>query len=137
MVMLNTLKEKVQYRIKRRKDSVFILSDFEDLSDKDQVGRVLRGLIEEGLIVKVGQGLYAKTKISSLSGNRILEKSLIDIAKEVLQKYNYTIGKSKYEKLYEEGQSTQLPTGRVIAVKERVSRKIKYNGVEIEYANPV
>ena len=137
MVMLNTLKEKIKYRIKRKKDSVFILSDFDDLSDKDQIGRILRGLVKKGILVKVGQGLYAKTKISLLSGNRILEKSLIEIAKEVLEKYNYKIGKTKYEKLYEEGKSTQLPTGRMIAVEGRINRKIEYNGVEIEYANPV
>jgi len=54
-----TLEKRIQYRIKRQKESVFLLSDFQDLSDKDQIMRALKKLIAKKLIIKVGQGVYA------------------------------------------------------------------------------
>lgn len=56
----NTLEKRIQYRIKRNKASVFLLSDFADLSDKDQIMRALKKLINKKLVVKVGQGLYTR-----------------------------------------------------------------------------
>lgn len=37
-----SLRSKVKYRINRARGSVFTPKDFLDLSDRDQVGRVLR-----------------------------------------------------------------------------------------------
>ena len=55
MAIGQTLEKRIQYRIKRKKDSVFMLSDFLDLSDKDQIGRALRKLIKKILLLKLGK----------------------------------------------------------------------------------
>lgn len=127
-MILKTLESKIRYRIKRNKDSVFILKDFLDLSDRDQIMRVLRKLIAEGLLIKLGYGLYAKAKISSLTGKTIPEKPLPELARQSLSKLGVKIAASSLEKLYDSNETTQVPTGRVIAVKGRVSRKIGYDG---------
>ncbi len=127
-MILKTLESKIRYRIKRNKSSVFIPGDFFDLSDRDQVGRVLRALVREGDLMKIGQGLYARTKISSLSGKTVPEKSLPELAKEALKKLGVDVQGSSFKKEYDAGKTTQVPTGRVIAVKGRVSRKIGYDG---------
>jgi len=127
-MILRTLEDKLRYRIKRNKSSVFVPKDFFDLSDRDQVGRVLRKLVQEGTLIKIGQGLYARTKISSLTGNLIPEKSLPDLAREALNKLGVPIEDSSFDKEYDRGNTTQVPTGRVIAIKGRVSRKIGYGG---------
>ena len=41
----------MRYRINKSKVSAFILSDFYDLSDRDQVGRVLRKMVKEQLVI--------------------------------------------------------------------------------------
>ncbi len=127
-MILKTLESKVRYRIKRNKNSVFVPGDFFDLSDRDQVGRILRTFIEEGTLIKIGYGLYARTKISSLTGEPVPEKSLPELAKEALQKLGVRTGSSSFDKEYDSGNTTQVPTGRVIAVKGRISRKIGYGG---------
>lgn len=127
-MILRTLESKIKYRIKRNKNTVFVPGDFFDLSDRDQVGRVLRALIKEGALIKIGYGLYARTKVSSLTGKSIPEKSLPDLAKEALQRLGVSISDSSFDKDYDSGNSTQVPTGRVIAVKGRISRKIGYGG---------
>ena len=86
MTVGQTLEKKIQYRIKRSRDSVFILSDFADLSDKDQIGRALRKLQKKNLIVKIGQGLYARAKISTVTNKPIPEKDMKSLAVEALKK---------------------------------------------------
>jgi len=133
---LKTLDDKMRYRIKRNRNSVFLLQDFFDLSDRDQVGRSLRGLMEEGLIVKIGYGLYARARKSSLTGKVIPEKGLRELAEEALERLGVPYFASRGERAYNAGQTTQVPTGRVIAVKDRISRKIGYDGkyIKFEYA---
>ena len=127
-MILKTLEDKIRYRIKRNSSSVFIPKDFFDLSDRDQVGRALRALIEEDLLIKIGQGLYARAKTSTITGKVRPEKPLPALAREALKKLGVKIVESDYSKDYNEGKSTQIPTGRVIKIKGRVSRKIGYDG---------
>ena len=63
-----SLLDKITLRIKRRKDNVFILRNFDDLVaeyDYDQVLRALRMLVKDGTLVKIGYGIYAKTRTFS------------------------------------------------------------------------
>lgn len=81
---LKTLKSKVKYRISRNRSVVFTPKDFADLSGYDQVGRALRQLVAEGCLVKFGQGLYARAKVSSLTGKIIPERPLPVLAQQAL-----------------------------------------------------
>ena len=113
---------------------MFVLSDFKDLSGRDQVVRALRSLIVEGLVARIGYGLYARARISRISGNILPEKSLPELGIESMKKLKIKTGVPSLEKSYLEGKSTQVPTGRMIrVVKSRVSRKIGYNGNDISY----
>lgn len=127
------LERKVAARIARKKSSVILREDFNDLGGYDQVGRVLRVLVAKGVIIKIGYGLYARTIISSLSGKRIPEKPLPDLAKEALNRLGVEMAPSLMENEYNAGKTTQVPTGRRIAVKGRVSRKIGYNGAYVNF----
>ncbi len=128
-----TLEKKIQYRIKRKKDSVFLLADFQDLSDKDQIMRALRKLIAKNLIIRVGQGVYVRAKISKATNKPIPEKDITSIAIDVLKKLNVKVLQSEYDIRYNKKESTQVPTGRVIAIKGRVSRKIGFKGNYVKY----
>lgn len=131
---LNSLKSKVKYRISRSKSVVFTPKDFFDLSGRDQVGRALRQLVNDEILIKFGQGLYAKAKRSSLTGKLIPIKPLTELAKEALSnKLNVQVVTAMDIERYNNDQTTQVPTGRVIAVKGRVSRKMAYDGKSIKY----
>ena len=90
-------------------------------------------LVAKGEIMKIGYGLYVRTIVSSLSGERIPEKSLPSLAKEALQRLGVETAPSSLEIEYNAGRTTQVPTGRMIAVKGRVSRKIGYNGAYVRF----
>ncbi|MCC6192725.1 MAG: hypothetical protein IT318_27190 [Anaerolineales bacterium] len=132
---LNTLKSKVRYRISRSKSSVFTPQDFLDLSGRPQIGRVLAKLVDEEGLVKLGYGLYAKSRRSSLTGAVIPVKGIPELAREALTKIGADVRPSSAEQAYNSGQSRQVPTGRVIGVKGRVSRKIGFGGNNVMIEN--
>jgi len=133
MPIKQTLEGKILYRIRRSKKCAFLPPDFFDLSDRDQVGRVLRNLTRKGILLKVGQGIYARSKRSRLTNNFILEKDLRSVALDALEKLKIKVVPTRYENAYNSGQTTQVPTGLVIGVKSRISRMIGYNGKNIKY----
>jgi hypothetical protein len=133
MNKLGTLERKILTRMARRNCGVFMREDFEDLADYAQIGRILKGLLRKSKIVKIGYGLYAKAQVSPFNGKIIPRKNLLHLAKEAIERLGLKTAPSSAERAYNEGRSTQVPTGRMIGVKGRISRKIGYDGVYISY----
>jgi hypothetical protein len=133
IMRLKTLSSKVKYRIAKSKDKVFLLSDFDDLSDRDQIGRILRSFVKEQELIKIGQGLYAKARYSDLFNKVMPIDTLADLTKEALIKLGVKTYPTSFERAYNEYKSTQVPTGRVVGVKNRITRKIRYEGREVVF----
>lgn len=131
--MGKSLEKRILNRIVNSSEATFIPKDFNDLSDRDQVLRVLRHLINKQIILRVGQGVYTRAKVSSLTKKIIPEEDLRTVAITALQKSGVTILPTKYEKEYSNGLTTQVPTGLVIGVNKRVNKKIEFNGRVIKY----
>lgn len=129
----STIEGKIAARIARRKSSVVLREDFNDLGGYDQVGRALKNLVGKGKLVKIGYGLYAKTRISSVNGKILPAEPLPALAKQALKRMGVKTVQTKAEKDYATGRSTQVPTGRMIGVSNRVTRKIGYNNSTIFY----
>ena len=133
MTQKRTLESKVAYRIKRSKASVFLRKDFNDIGGYDQIGRILRQLVKRRTLIQLGYGIYARSRKSIISNKRVPEKTLQELAKEVLQKLGVKTVPSTAEQAYNQGKSTQVPTGRVLGVQGRVVRKIGYAGKYISF----
>src|ERR1017187_6698898 len=68
-----TLRERIEGRIARRRDEdVFLPREFRDLGGEDQVLRVLRILVREKRLVRLGYGVYGRAVVSRLSGDPTL-----------------------------------------------------------------
>ena len=129
-----TLTYKISARMARKKgQAVFVREDFEDLGGYDQVGRVLRQLARAGKLIRIGYGIYAKARKSSITGEIIPVAPLPTLAKAALERLGIEVAPSNLERDYNAGKTTQVPTGRLIAVKGRVSRKIGYGGAYVSY----
>ena len=129
----NSLLKKIRTRIRRSKEATFVLSDFKDFSGRDQILRALRSLIQEECIIRVGYGVYVRVKRSQFSGKLLPEVDLRTIAITALQKKGVEIRPTRHEQAYNNGESTQVPTGLVIGVDRRVNRKISFNGRTVQY----
>jgi hypothetical protein len=133
MKKYETLYYKISARIARKKGLVFLREDFADLGGYDQVGRILRSLVRAGKIIKIGYGLYAKAKKSSITGEVIPAAPLPTLAKAALERLGVEVVPSDLERDYGAGKTTQVPTGRMIAIRGRVKRKIGYGGAYVSY----
>ena len=126
---------RVSRRIARKKGNVFLRKDFEDLGDYDQVGRALRMLVRNGRLVKIGYGLYTRAAPSPFDGKPTPVKGIRTLTTEALMRLNVKTVESAAEREYNQGTSTQVPTGRVVGVTKRVRRKIGYGGRYVIFEN--
>jgi hypothetical protein len=130
---LESLKERLARRIARKRGDVFLRADFSDLGGYDQVGRALRGLVHEGRLLKIGYGIYARARPSTLDGKPMPTKDMGELAREALGRLGIETAPTRLEEAYYAGRIPQVPTGRVIGVRGRVRRQIFYNGFPFGY----
>lgn len=126
------LETRVLKRIARKRGDVFLRADFRDLGGYDQVGRVLRGLVRQGRLLKLGYGIYTRAVISPFSDNPVPPKGLATLT-EALKRLGVEITTSRLEQDYNAGRTTQVPTGRVVAVRGRIRRKLGYGGISLSF----
>ena len=117
-----SLEERLEKRIARKRGDVFLRADFDDMGGYDQVGRALRKLGAQGAadedrlrslhprpaIIAHGQA-DADQRPPRAGGRSARASRRRDRADALEQDYNA-------------GKTTQVPTGRVIAVRGRVRR---------------
>lgn len=132
-VSARIVKQRIAEKIANSPQEVFMRQDFEGLGSYEQVGRSLRSLTQQNRLIRIGQGLYAKAQVSPLSGKPIPRRGIKELATEALQCLEVETVPSSYERDYNEGKTTQVPTGRVIGVKGRVQRRIGYNGKYVKF----
>jgi hypothetical protein len=128
-----TLRERVEGRIARKRDDVFLPREFADLGGEDQVLRVLRGLTRDGRLVRLGYGVYSRAIRSSLSGKPMLNSpsGFIGAARQALTKLGVTWEPTEAERAYNEGRSTQIPVNPVVRIRGRFSQRLRDGTTEL------
>ena len=129
-----TLRQKIEKRIARRKgEDVFLTREFKKLGGEDQVLRVLRALVREGRLVRLGYGVYGRATHSRLSGKPMLNSphGFSGAARQALDKLGVEWEPTAAERGYNEGRSTQVPVNPVVRVKGRFSRHLRYRDTEL------
>jgi hypothetical protein len=129
---LENLETRVSKRIARKRGDVFLRADFRDLGGYDQVGRVLRRFVRQGRLLKLGYGIYTRAAKSPFTDRLVPPKGLATL-KEALRRLGIETAPTRLEEAYNAGRTTQVPTGRVVAVRGRVRRKIGYDGFNLGY----
>jgi len=128
-----SIAEAIDRRVQRSKRNVFLRSDFVKLGSYDAVGRALRRKTEEGSLVQIGYGLYAKAARSPFTGKAAPVVGIRRLASEALGRLGKKVEPSSLGSAYNEGRSTQVPTGRSLVVKDRVRRRIGYGGQYVAF----
>jgi hypothetical protein len=129
-----TLRESVEARIAERRDDVFLPREFRDLGGEDQVLRVLRGLMRDGKLVRLGYGVYGRAETSRLSGEPILAArgGFIGAARQALDKLGVPWEPTEAQDAYNTGRSTQVPVNPAVRLKNsRFVRRLKYQDTEL------
>lgn len=128
-----TLRQRIEARIAKRRGDAFLTREFLDLGGERQVLRALRELTDEGKLIRLGYGAYARAEISPITHQPMLAGDGFDtVSREVLNKLRVPWEPTDAERAYNEGRSTQVPmTPRVRLRGSRFSRKLGYKGMEL------
>jgi Family of unknown function (DUF6088) len=127
-----TIETRLLKRIDRKRGDVFLRADFGDLGGYDQVGRVLRDLVRKERLLKLGHGVYTRAAKSPFTDKPVPPKGLRTLT-EALNRLGIETAPTRLQRAYNAGLTTQVPTGRVVAVRGRVRRKIGYDGVFLSF----
>lgn len=128
-----SLQQRIAARVSRSPRDVFLTRDFVALSDEDQVIRALRKLVAERKLVRLGKGVYAKARPSSLSGRAVLANpnGFLAVAQQALGRLGVDWELTQAQKDFAAGRTTQVPVNPVVKVKGRFSRTLRYGGNEL------
>ena len=131
-----SLEERIKRSIRLRADDVFVRSEFARFGSPAQISRALRRLIASGRLVKLGVGIYAKTKTSVLTGKPIPTRPVDVLAPLALAKLGVDVKASQLAAQYNAGTSTQIPAGTVLNTgKRKVTRRIGFGDRVVAYEN--
>lgn len=132
-VRKRTLQQRIALRVAKSNRDVFLPRDFAQFSGEDQVLRALRGLVGERKLVRLGKGVYAKARPSSLTGRAVLANpdGFLPVAQQALGRLGVEWESTEAQRAFAESRSTQIPVNPVVRVKGRFSRKLRYGSSEL------
>lgn len=129
------LKQKIAQRLKRSKKEVFLRSDFADFGGYDQVGRALKQLIDEGLLVRIGKGLYTRARPSAVTGKPTIAVpgGFKAASRAALTRLGYEWEPDIAEQRYNQDETTQISASAGVVVQGRLNRKIGFGNQSLQY----
>lgn len=129
-----TSKDRILASLTRSKNSVFLREEFNRFGNYRQVCRVVKELLDEGRIVRLGYGTYVKARPSTISGRPVPDGSLVNIGMEAMKKLGIEVSPGKDMQALIRGESTQVPMLPILNIgKARVSRKLSLGSRSLVY----
>lgn len=130
------LQERMLRAIRKRTGNVILRQELSRLGSASQITEALKALQVSGVLVRIGTGVYAKTRQSSVTGAMIPAGSLETLGVEALRKLRVPVSPGKAAAAYNAGITTQIP-GVFVANTgcRRISRRISVGGRTLKYEN--
>lgn len=133
-----TVRERIRQAIKLSAGNVILRGEVAGMGSTSRVSAALKALQVEGMLIRIGKGVYAKTRKSSVTGSDIPAGSLETLATELLIKLGVSVSAGSAANAYNSGETTQLPGAFVVNTgRRRISRKIEVGGRRLVYENDV
>lgn len=127
----NSLKQLIISEINNGTQEVFFRKDFAHIGSYNSIGRVLNQLIDDGKLIKVSNGIYAKAEENFLTGKPMFSHShgfmgvCIDILNRLDVKWSYAIVNDENCK--------HVPANACFIIHQSFSRKISTDRFEMKY----
>jgi hypothetical protein len=102
-------RDKLLERARSLKSPIILWPDLSDLGSSRQISRALNDLIDDGELIRVGRGVYAKAEMPEYLNRPILQEGFDMTCVEVLKRLGVQWEASQAIKDYNEGRSEQVP----------------------------
>jgi hypothetical protein len=130
------LEDRIRRSISQRSSVVVLRSEFARMGSSSQIGRVLARLVEDGLLVKISKGAFAKARLNKFTGQPTPAGTLEAISAELFGKLGIEIAPSQLVQEYNSGKTTQVPpTATVNTGRRRITRKVTVGNRTLAYEN--
>lgn len=131
-----TTQERLRLSIQQQTGNVILRADVAQRGSATQVTRALKALEAMGVLMRIGTGVFAKTRASSVTGTPIPAGSLETLATEALKKLGVSASEGNAAAAYKPGSTTQLPGKFVVNTgRRRIRRKVEVGGNSVVYEN--
>nr|WP_315183421.1 DUF6088 family protein [uncultured Albidiferax sp.] len=132
------LEQRMLQSVMQRKGNVILRAELTGLGSASQVTAALKSLQTRGVLVRIGTGIYAKTRKSAVTGNTVPAGSLESLSVEALRKLGVPVLPSRAVVDYNAGKTTQMSGTLVIHTgQKRIHRKISVGGRCLAYENDI
>ncbi len=128
-----SLKYKVLRCIENTPGCALLRSDFSELGAKRQVNKVLKQLVEDGIIVRLGYGVYAKAYRSQFTGKVMVEDGFDVAVRVALNRLTVNWEPCYAEQEYNLGRTTQVPVVTKVKLNSRFKRILSYKKQTLKY----
>ena len=105
--------DRIRRSVRGRTDLVFRPADFLAFGSEASVKRALKELTKIGVLVRLGIGIYAKAKLSVISGKPIPVQPLEVLGPQALTKLGVRPGQSFLPEASNLGRTARVPQGLV------------------------
>ncbi|KXV15623.1 S-adenosylhomocysteine hydrolase [Caballeronia megalochromosomata] len=130
----STVEQRVLRSIRRRPGAVVLRSDLRRLGGKSQLTRVLAKLVTSRKLIRVGHGIYCKTRKNRFTGRLAPAATFEAIVSEVFERLEIDIGPGKLFREYNAGKSTQIPMQTTITTgARRIRRRLQIGTRTVAY----
>ena len=105
------------------------------LGGYDQVGRALKSVVADEVVIKIGYGLYAKARPNRITGMPMLAANggFNEVAQEALKRLGVKWQPGEATTAYQAG-STQIPANAKVIISNRFNRKIGTDKLQLQIA---
>lgn len=132
------LEERMLRSVKQRRGNVVLRAELSSMGSASQVTDVLKALQSRGVLVRIGTGIYAKTRVSSVTGAVVPAGSLESLSVEAMTKLGVQVSPSKAAMEYNSGRTTQVPGSVVLNTgRKRIRRRLSVGGRRLAYENDI
>jgi len=130
---IDSIEYKALNRLKMIRGDIVLREDFEGFGSYRQISRVLKKLILEKKIIKIGSGIYTKAYISRYTGEPLIKSGTDFALRQALKRLGIGYEPGSAEKEYNEGKTTQVPVRNIVRLKSRCRRSIGYKNSQLVF----
>jgi hypothetical protein len=128
------LEDRVTRSIVARPGVVILRSELTQLASPAQLTRILARLVSIGKLIRVGHGIYAKTRANKFTGQPAAAATFEEIAREAFRKLGIDVAPGELARDYNANRTTQVPMIAVVDTgKRRITRKIEIGARTVTY----
>lgn len=132
---METSKNQIQTKISKSSfGEIFFLDDFVKYGSSENIRKVLSRLEEEGIVIRLAQGIYLKPKKDPLLG--VIYPTTEEIAKQIAQRDKARIAPTGIMALFLLGLTTQIPL-KAVYLTDGSQREIKIGKRSIKFKKTV